>query len=377
MTPRERFHLWADYRTKDLPAWGDWLGPYEFWLPQGLPPMPKDQSGLLDYFAELFHHEGIYSAYWGTSRLPVNLGICPGYREEILSQDETHEIVRTADGVIGKRLKNPNSTLIATEYLEYPLKGSENWEEFKRTQLDPAHPNRYPDEETWQNLRRQWGPDRSHIITVDAGSFYGILRNWMGVENASYALYDEPEWVAEVMDYLADFYITVLKKAVTDFTIDVALFWEDICFKNGPLISPAMFRQFCLEPYKKVTKFLKENGVKVCFVDCDGNIEALLPLWLEGGVRGFYPLEVASGMDAEKLLKQYQKDQILLWGNVDKREVAKGPKAIEAELSRLEPAVKMGGFIPLIDHGVPEDISYENYCYYDRRRKERFGVHTL
>ena len=212
---------------------------------------------------------------------------------------------------------------------------------------------------------------------MDTGSFYGILRNWMGVENASYALYDEPEWVEEVMDYLADFYIAVLGKAVRDFKIDVGLFWEDICYKNGPMISPEMFCRFCLKPYQKVTKFLKENGVDVCFVDCDGNIELLLPLWLEGGVRGFYPLEVAASMDAEKLLKQYQKDKILLWGNVDKRELAKGPEAIEAELERLAPAVEMGGFIPLVDHGVPEDVSFANFCYYNRRRREKFNIRNL
>lgn len=377
MTPRERFLLWADYQTKDLPAWGDWVDLYDYWVPQGMPSVPEGKDSGREYMIEYFGFEGIYSAYWGTSRLPVDLGMVPGYQPEVLWEDDTHVIMRNFNGVVGKRLKNPNSTLIAEEYLEYPLKGSENWEEFKRTQLDPDHPARYPDEATWQALREKWGENRDHIITVDAGSFYGILRNWMGVENASYALYDEPEWVEEVMDYLADFYIRILEKAVRDFTIDVALFWEDICYKNGPMLSPDMFRRFCLKPYQKVTNFLKEHGVKVCFVDCDGNIEALLPLWLEGGVRGFYPLEVAADMDAEKLLKQYQKDKILLWGNVDKRELTKGPEAIEAELERLAPAVAMGGFIPLVDHGVPEDISFENYSYYNRRRKEKFHIRQL
>ena len=377
MTARERFWLWADYESKDLPAWGDWVKPYEFWVRQGMPPMPEGQTDEREYMRQYFGFEGIYSAFWGQSRLPVELGIYPGYKPEVLWEDETHEIVRGTDGIIGKRLKKPDSVLIATQYLEHPLKGPENWEEFKRTQLNPHDPGRYPDDVTWQLLREKWGEDRSHIITVDAGSFYGILRNWMGVENASYALYDEPDWVAEVMEYLADFYIAALGKAVRDFKIDIGMFWEDICYKNGPLISPEMFRRFCLRPYQKVTSFLKENGVKLCFVDCDGNIEQLLPLWLEGGVRGFYPLEAAAGMDAEKLLKQYRKDKILLWGNVDKREIAKGPEAIEAELERLAPAVQMGGFIPLIDHGVPENISFADFSYYNARRKEKFGVRLL
>jgi hypothetical protein len=106
------------------------------------------------------------------------------------------------------------------------------------------------------------------------------------------------------------------------------------------MLSPDMFRRFCLKPYQKVTDFLKEHGVKVCFVDCDGNIEALLPLWLEGGVRGFYPLEVAADMDAEKLLKQYQKDKILLWGNDPTVEQVNICKALKPDIAILQRSVK-------------------------------------
>lgn len=382
MTQRERFWRWANYETPtDLPAWGDWLGPYQFWLQQGLPPMPERyramEDGQSQYFLDLFGQEGKYSAYWGTSRVPVNLAICPAYAVEVLEQTDEHVILRAANGTVCKQLRHPNSTLIATEYLEHPLRGPENWEQFKAERLNPHEPTRYPPKEQWDALKQRWGGDRDFIITVDAGSFYGHVRDWMGVENASYALYDEPAWMEEVMDYLADFYIEVLKPAVRDFDIDIGLFWEDICYKNGPLLSPEMFRRFCLKPYQKVTRFLRENGVKLCFVDCDGNIDQLVPLWLEGGVRGFYPLERASGMDAQTLLTQYQKDKILLWGNVDKREIAKGRAAIDRELDRLAPAVAMGGFIPLIDHGVPEDIPYEQYCYYNQRRTERFHIRSI
>ena len=93
---------------------------------------------------------------------------------------------------------------------------------------------------------------------------------------------------------------------------------------------------------------------------------------IEGGVRGFYPLEVASDMDAGKLREQYGQE-IVMWGNVDKRALAKGKEAINAEMDRLAPVVEKGGFIPLVDHGVPEDISYENYLYYLERRKEITG----
>ena len=103
-------------------------------------------------------------------------------------------------------------------------------------------------------------------------------------------------------------------------------------------------------------------------MDCDGNIEALIPLWIEGSVRGFYPLELAAGMDAGRLREQYGRE-IVMWGNVDKRALAQGQAAIDAEIARLAPVAALGGFIPLVDHGVPDDVAYENYLYYLEQRK--------
>jgi uroporphyrinogen-III decarboxylase len=210
------------------------------------------------------------------------------------------------------------------------------------------------------------------VISIDGGGFYGFVRNWIGVENLSLMLYDDPDLIHEMMEYLAGFFIQILHKALDEVDIDFAMFWEDMCYKGGPLISPAMFREFCLPNYKKVTSFLAEHGVELSWVDCDGNIEALIPLWIEGGVRGFYPLEVAAGMDAGKLQKEYGK-QILTWGNVDKRALAQGKEAIDAEMARLAPIVERGGFIPLVDHGVPDDVSYPNYLYYLEQRKRITG----
>ena len=82
MTSRERFWLWADYKSKDLPAWGDWVKSYGHWVRQGMPPMPEGESDEREYMRKYFGFEGIYSAFWGQSRLPVELGIYPGYKSE-------------------------------------------------------------------------------------------------------------------------------------------------------------------------------------------------------------------------------------------------------------------------------------------------------
>jgi uroporphyrinogen decarboxylase len=371
MNSRERFWKWANYESVDkIPDWADWLGPWETWLKQGLPApahMTQD-SDWKAWFIDHFGFEGMFSAFWGQPRVPVDIGPYPAFEREVFEEKGNTILFRSGNGVIVRQFSHPGSSLISTEFVEYPIKNRKDWERYRDEHLNPEDAGRYPDPETWEVLKAGW-KDRDFIISIDGGSFYGFLRDWIGFENLSFFLYDDPDLVQEMMDTLADFFIRVLEKAVSEVQIDFAMFWEDMCYKAGPLLSPAHFRKFMLPNYQKVTDFLGKHGVKLSWVDCDGNIEDLLPLWIEGGVRGFYPLEVASGMDAAKLQQKYGKS-ILMWGNVDKRALSAGRMAIDLELQRLAPIVRRGGLIPLVDHGVPDDVPYENYLYYlEQRRK--------
>jgi len=137
-----------------------------------------------------------------------------------------------------------------------------------------------------------------------------------------------------------------------------------MAYKTGPLVSPKMFKDFMSPHYKKITEYLRGQGIDIITVDSDGNINELIPLWLEAGVNGFWPLEVAAGMDAVSLRKKYGKDCILL-GNIDKRVLAKGKKEIKEEVRRKVPfLLSQGGYLPSVDHSVPPDVPYKNFLYY-------------
>ena len=378
LSNRERFWRTMRFQPVDrLPYWADWLGPAERWKEEGLPiDVDLAEDGRpRQWFVDHFGFEGMYSAFWGTSRVPVDIGVCPGLPPETLEETDDYRIYRNGSGVIVKQFKNMPGSIHPTQFLEYPIQGRRDWRAFRDRHLDPHAPERYPKETEWQRLVERWR-DRDTVISIDGGSFYGFLRDWIGVERLSVMFYDDPGLIHEMIDYLTGFYIEVLHRALDDVDVDFAMFWEDMCYKAGPLISPAMFRQFLLPAYKQVTSFLMEHGVELSWVDCDGNIEALLPLWIEGGVRGHYPLEVAAGMDAGRLRAQYGQ-KIVMWGNVDKRALAQGKAAIDTEIARLAPVAALGGFIPLVDHGVPDDVPYENYLYYLEQRKRMSERSTL
>jgi len=146
--------------------------------------------------------------------------------------------------------------------------------------------------------------------------------------------------------------------------IDCITIWEDMAYRDGPHLSPKLFREFMLPSYKKVTSFLRSNGIDTILVDCDGDVRPLIPLLIEGGANGIYPLEVQAGIDAVSLRREYGK-QLTLIGRIDKRAVAKGKAATQKEIeSKLPYLRREGGYIPSLDHEVPPDIPYRNYIYY-------------
>jgi len=46
---------------------------------------------------------------------------------------------------------------------------------------------------------------------------------------------------------------------------------------------------------------------------------------------------------------------------------------VDAELARLMPLVREGGYVPMLDHFVPPDVPFDTYRYYVERRRELFG----
>src|SRR5207247_42279 len=134
---------------------------------------------------------------------------------------------------------------------------------------------------------------------------------------------------------------------------DACGMWEDMCYSGGPLLSPSHFKQFLVPHYKRITELLHRHGVDIVCVDCDGKIDALIPLWLESGVNCMFPVEVGTwGADAVALRREFGKE-LRLMGGFDKRILMRGAAEIEREVIRLSALVEEGGYIGFCDHRVP------------------------
>ncbi len=154
---------------------------------------------------------------------------------------------------------------------------------------------------------------------------------------------------------------------------DACGMWEDMCYNAGPLLSPEHFKRYLVPHYRRITDLLHGAGVDVIWVDCDGNIEHLIPLWLDAGVNCMFPVEIGTwGADPVKYRRQYGRD-LLMMGGFDKHILASGKDAIAAEVRRLGPLVAEGGFIGFCDHRVPPDVPLASYCFYIEQVREVWG----
>ena len=176
-----------------------------------------------------------------------------------------------------------------------------------------------------------------------------------------------------MMETITEFSIALLKKALKEAPVTVVQFFEDMCYCTGSLISPAMFREFMLPRYRRITDVIRGLGVDTIFVDSDGKVDELIPLWLEAGINGVMPMEQAAGNDIFAYRRQDGSD-LLMAGGIDKRALAQGKAAIDRELEEKIPLAFHGGYIPHLDHLIPPDVPFDNLAYYWQRKKHLLGI---
>ncbi len=366
MNDLERFLSVMEYGPKDrVPNWelGTWPQTLERWRSEGA------------------QHDQCYFDWWqgpgpyGFDRrefIPMNFTMIPHFEPELLERTERYETIRDElgrtrvaliEGTVG------GGRMCMDTYVDFPVKTLADFKELQKrydARLDQRQPGNLAERiPGWRN--------REHVLILGhncaACGFYWRAREWAGTENLSYMWYDDPLLCHEMMEFYADFTIEVVRPVLEHTDVEYFVLNEDFAGKGTPLIGPGTFREFMLRPMKRLIEFLKSHGVRYVALDSDGTTDPLIPCMMDAGVDIHWPLERASGMDPVRLRKEYG-ESLRLWGGVDKRELAKGPEAIDAHLRELLPLIEEGGFIPTVDHTIPPDVSWDNWRYYvDAKRK--------
>jgi uroporphyrinogen decarboxylase len=366
------------------------------WIKQGAPKEIINPDFFRDYF-QIQHIRWLFEIKsgvqpgrgWltpGETRTKIDIGhgirvsadpqnpIVPHYEPKFISEDERAVTFVNVDGqTIRQTKKFLKLGWGMPMFLDWPVKDRATWNELKK-RLDPNSPERWPSD--WNTYVKKMN-GISEPLSLAVGSFYGFLREWVGSERILYMFYDNPRLIEDMMEQVLYLETEVIKRTLKNINVQQATFTEDMCYKTGPLISPTMVRKFMMPRYRKIIDLLHSYGVDVIYLDSDGNLNELIPLWLESGINLLWPLEVAAGNDAVALRKKYGRN-LILSGNIDKRALIKGRKAIREEvMSKLPFLLEAGGYFPSLDHAVAPDITLENYCYYINTMREVAGLEKL
>ena len=306
----------------------------------------------------------------------LDFSMQPPFEERVVAEDRETVTRINCMGLTYREFKvNPETSM--PEFIGFPVNRPGDWTAIKR-RFDPATPGRYPAD--WERRVAAWKHEHP-ILRLYGGvasyyggpSLFGFVRMLVGDEKVLYAFYDTPDMVHDMMETATEFSIAMIKRALREAPVTVVQFWEDMCYRGGPLISPAMVRAFMAPRYKRITDAIRRFGCDIIFLDSDGDVQELIPLWLEAGINGVFPMEQAAGNDIHAYRRKYGKE-LLMTGGIDKRVLARDKAAIDRELEIKVPLAAQGGYIPMLDHSIPPDVPYENFLYYWNKKKKMLGA---
>ncbi len=219
----------------------------------------------------------------------------------------------------------------------------------------------------WLQRAHAWRK-REHVLMlyVHQGFFLSMgVQDWRRFNDVMLLMMDQPELVRQMMQIQGELAARLTQRLLNEFDIDAAVFSEPIGGNDGPLFAPAMYEDFVLKSYTPVKDVLQRHGVPVILFQTYANAAILVPSILRWGFNCLWACEVnVDAMDYRRLRKQFGR-QLRLIGGIDLDALRQGREAIEREVqTKVPPLLQEGGYVPLADGRVREDVPFDNYVYY-------------
>ncbi len=218
-------------------------------------------------------------------------------------------------------------------YIEHPLlRTPADLRLFDAYLPDPDDPRPYEKIQDW--LARNKG-SHAYMAGIKIGGEDTI--NCMGLDTAALAVYDDPQFLRDVVWRYTEWCIRVIEH-VNELDVDFVVALNDMADSHGPWFSPDVFREFFLPPLREAARHIKKPWV----YHSDGNMETMLPDVLPLGMNAIHPIQPP--MDIARVKKNVG-DQVTLVGNVDIIEtlVSAPPDVVDQRVRDLISVAAPGG----------------------------------
>jgi len=231
-------------------------------------------------------------------------------------------------------------------------------------------------EEFFQEKFLKQKRDSILMLQVHDGFFLTLgVQDWKTFSKYMYLLMDEPIFVREALKMYGEFAARLTEKVLQKIEIDAAIFSEPIGGDHGSLISLDMYRKFVAHSYIPIIDTLNRNGVKTIIARTYANTRTILPALFDIGINCIWACETNPvWMDYQKIRCDFGKE-IRLIGGIDLDILRQDKKQIQEEMERIiPPLLEQGGYIPLADGRVREDILFEKYFFYRNTLERMVGI---
>ena len=239
------------------------------------------------------------------------------------------------------------------------IKDIENWRDYVK-----APSLEFPDE-LWNICKGMYAgaSDKAYKAVFVAPGLFEQCHHLMSIEEALMAFYEYPDEMHELIDFLTEWELELAKGICENLHPDMLFHHDDWGSEKSSFISPAMFEEFFLEPYKKIYGYYKSHGVEFVVHHSDSYCANLLPTMIEMGIDVWQGCMTSN--DVPALIEKYG-GKMTFMGDIDNKAVdfdgwtqADCEKAALASIERCK-SVKY--YIPCITQGGPGSLYEGTYA---------------
>lgn len=249
----------------------EWVPNYVFGPDPTGRPSPVKMTGPSFLFEHLFT-PGVTKDIWGVTNVPV-------------------------PEAAGSKIPEPNNFILKDitkwrDVIKAPDISGFDWEAIAKKDLESGAVNR---EET------------ALAYGLHVG-YFQLLAAFMGFTEGLCAMYEEPEEVKALVEYLSDFYLEVGSKSIDYYKPDIFTVTDDTATWKSPFFSPEMYRELFKPSYVKMAKLANDRGIPIEMHDC-GRCEDFIDDWRDFGVVSWNPAQTSNDLPAIK--KKYGNSLII------------------------------------------------------------------
>lgn len=203
--------------------------------------------------------------------------------------------------------------------------------------------------------------EKGKLASADCGGLFGASWYLRGLENYMVDMYEDPEWAMVIADRVTE---TLIERAKLTAAagVDVFTYYDDLGTQTGPLLSPAMWREYFKPRWAKVFDAVRSlNPNAIIFMHSCGCVKDFIPDFIDIGLDILHPLQPET-MDVYEVAKEYQKD-ICFWGTISMQKTLNlgTPQDVDNEVKeRVERLGKNGHLILSPGNMFTPDTPFEN-----------------